>query len=186
MQPPPSAEAAPSRARRWIIATAIVVGVLGAASCVVGGVLIVHFLSSAELGFLDDEYDTDGTDWSPSRIASDSRVIVGAPLPATATNVHYRHSAGGPDVIGALRADMAEPEFRALMSAARLTPWTPTRTFTDDAMWLGFSTYPGPTPAAWWTPPTTIDENVWVSQSGSVWRMARYDGHTLWYSIISH
>ena len=132
------------------------------------------------------DLDSDAPRWSPSDIPSHTRTMLGVPLPATATHVHYRHSAGGPDVIGALRGDMSEAEFRALMRATRLTPWTPTRTFTDDSTWLGFSTYPASPPPAWWTPTTTIDENVWVRQDGSLWRMARFDGHTMWFSTISH
>lgn len=161
------------------------IAVLGVSTCGMLAMLAVHWMKQAEQDFFAD-LDTDAPGFAPSRIAADSRIILGAELPPTARNVHYRHSPGGPDVIGALRADVTDPEFRALMSATGLTPWTPTRTFTDDTTWLGFSTYPGPTPAPWWTPPTPIDENVWVRQDGSVWRMARWDGRTLWYSIISH
>ena len=185
MQPLPGAGAHPSRARRWIIAGAIVIGLLGVAACGVLGMLGLQLMRAVDHDVLGD-LDSDAPRWSPSDIDADARVILGAPLPATATNVHYRHSPGGPDVIGALRADMTEPELRALMSRTGLTPWGSARAFSDDTMWLGFSTYPGPTPAPWWTPPTTIDESVWVRQDGSVWRMARFDGHTLLYSIISH
>lgn len=161
------------------------IAILGAGVCGQLGLVGLRFMQAAEDEVLG-ELDSDAPRWSPADIAAHSRQILGAPLPATASNVHYRFSGGGPDVIGALRADMTEADFRALVTSTGLTPWTPTRTFTDDTMWLGFSTYPGPTPAAWWTPPTTIDETVWVRQDGSVWRAARYDGTTLWYSIISH
>jgi len=185
---PDPRDAQPHDARRGIARPllVLVLGVLvtSCGLCSAAGVfLYVHrYDVDAEMS---GDLSSDAPGWSAARVGADSRIIMGAPLPASASNVHYRHAAGI-DVSGVLRADVTEPEFRALMAATRLTPWSAARAFTDDTMWLGFDVFPGTPAATWWTPPSAIDESVWVSQVGSVWRMARYDGRTMWFAIVSH
>lgn len=142
------------------------------------------FLSVAARGLdFGEEPDSDSPSWEPGDVPADFRAIVGAPMPASARNCRYTLTAGI-DVYAVLRCDLSASEVPALMASAGLTRWTADRVFTDDAMWLDFGS--GSTAQPWWTPPSTIDEQTYVSQRGSVWRFARHDGTTLWWKSISH
>lgn len=167
--------------RGLVIAVVIGGSVLALAMCVVIGAGVMLFV-------IGNAYE-DASEFSsddPSRDeAADVRTLLGRDLPPSARNVRYAYS-HGIDHVGVLRAEIPAADFAVLTSDLSMTPWHRDRTFTDNDTWLDFSVFPMAPRAAWWTPPTDIDESVHVHQRGSSWLFARHDGATMWLGTLSH
>ena len=163
-----------------VVVAIVLLIVVVLASC--GSILLA--LAARRLDF-GPEPNSDSSTWDPSDVPDDFRDVVGLPMPGGTTNCHYILTSGI-DAFGVLRCDLPAREFELLMGRLRLTPWSAERVFADDSTWLDFDGAPVMPAPAWWAPPRTIDEHVYVSQVGSVWRFARHDGTTFWFKVVSH
>jgi hypothetical protein len=163
---------------------AILGGLLAITACCGAGGLAALYLGST--AWSGGDLNSDDPRWDPADVPRDFETIAAAPLPPSARDCRYQHTAGI-DVYGILRCEMSAADFAATAAAAGMTPWAEDRVFTDDPTWISFDG-PGPmgTRPGWWSPPTVLGPDVVVWQSGSVWRFARHDGRTFWLVVISH
>ncbi len=148
---------------------------------VLGSILVLPILLAVALYFLlpcifeaaFSGNPTDGLSWKHE-------------LPASITNVQEWAWADGflPDYSYMLKAKVTQAEFDSFASKLKLTPHSPTRTYSENSTWLSWSTAPGFT-NDWWDPSDSL-ETTFVAEGHDTWSFAKYENGYLYFQSLNH
>jgi hypothetical protein len=89
-----------------------------------------------------------------------------------------------PDYSYNLKARVTEKQFCDYITRFGLTPHTPARTYSDEAILLSWKMGPG-FEAGWWDPSDSLDA-TFVWQNYHTWTFAKYEHGFLYLASITH
>jgi hypothetical protein len=107
-------------------------------------------------------------------------------LPWSAHDVHewYMSDTLLPDYSYQLKAQVTEDQFRRYITRFGLTPHTPTRSYSDSAIWLSWNRAPG-FEGGWWDPSASLD-STFVWQGYDTWTFAKFENGYLYLASVNH